>query len=291
MQPDPIKQVVLDFDGTCTQIPPVYAHYLELYLRGLNEAGFKVSPQEWQDAQAVVRAHSPEAGWMLAGCPAAPAAADPYIMADEAAKLILRQRKDARPLPNINAAAYATAVAPWRDDALDTFAAIVGRGARIIIVSNSSSAFISGRLATLLEARKDLQDKISVQSDAGKFRICELAWPDGGAISARDAARFKALPAAHQGLLQRPLYLRRGAYFEAIHRALAGDLAALSSTLFCGDVFEMDLAMPHALGARVHLVDRAAPFSTYAYERSALAACGDRGRGSVELGGVLEWFK
>ncbi|MFX6288821.1 hypothetical protein ABTF70_18660, partial [Acinetobacter baumannii] len=85
-------------------------------------------------------------------------------------------------------------------------------------------------------------------------------------------------------------YLRRGAYFEAIHRALAGDLAALSSTLFCGDVFEMDLAMPHALGARVHLVDRAAPFSTYAYERSALAACGDRGRGSVELGGVLEWF-
>ena len=63
------------------------------------------------------------------------------------------------------------------------------------------------------------------------------------------------------------------------------------AALFCGDIFEMDLAMPHALGARVHLIDRAAPFSTYAYERSALAACGDRGRSSVELGGLMEWFK
>lgn len=290
MQPDPITQVVLDFDGTCTQIPVIYERYLGLYLNGLNEGGFNVSAQEWRNAQDEVRAHSPEAGWMLSGAPAAPAAADPYIMADEAAKLILRQRKETRSLPNVNAAAYAGAVAPWRDDALETFAAIVAHGARIIIVSNSSSAFISGRLSQLLETRPDLQDKITVQSDAGKFRICELSWPDEGAMSAQDAARFTALPAAYQGLLKRPLYLRRGNYFEAIHRALAGDLGKLSSTLVCGDIFEMDLAMPFVLGARVHLLDRAEPFATYDFERCALAACRDRARNSVELSGLLAWF-
>ncbi|WP_027581892.1 hypothetical protein [Bradyrhizobium sp. Ai1a-2] len=291
MPADPVTQVVLDFDGTCTQIPAIYERYLELFLKGFNEAGFNVSAEEWLEAQEIVRAHSPEEGWMVAGSPAAPVAADPYIMANEAAQLILRQRRDTRPLPNINASAYAAAAAPWRDDALDTFSAIVTHGARIIIVSNSSSAFISGRLSLLLETRTDLQDKITVQSDAGKFRICELSWPDSGTISAQDAARFTALPVAYQGLLKRPLYLRRGAYFEAIRRALADDLSALSGTLFCGDIFEMDLAMPFALGARVHLLDRAEPFSTYDYERCALAACGSRGRNSTELHGLLEWFK
>ena len=286
----PITHVVLDFDGTCTQIPKIYEHYLELFLKGLNEAGFVVSPAEWQEAQATVREHSPEAGWMLAGCPAAPVAPDPYILADEAARLILRRRKDTRTLPNINAPAYAAAAAPWRNDALDTFSEIVERGARIIIVSNSSSAFISGRLAELLQPRQDLVGQITVQSDAGKFRICELSWPDDGAMSADGAAMFRGLPAAIEGVLSRPIYLRRGAYFEAINRALAGDMGRLSSTLFCGDIFEMDLAMPAALGARVHLLDRAEPFPTYAYEREGLDQYGERGGNSAELSGLLARF-
>jgi hypothetical protein len=286
----PITQVVLDFDGTCTQIPKIHEHYLALFLKGLNDAGFTVSPAEWQEAQATVRGHSPGAGWMLAGCPAAPVAPDPYILADEAGRLVLRLRKDARPLPNINAQAYAATAAPWRDDALDTFSEIVERGARIIVVSNSSSAFISGRLAELLKPRQDLVGEITVQSDAGKFRICELSWPDDGAISADGAAMFGGLPVAIEGLLPRPIYLRRGAYFEAINRALAGDMGRLSSALFCGDIFEMDLAMPAALGARVHLLDRAEPFPTYAYEREALDEYGERGGNSAELTGLLAWF-
>jgi hypothetical protein len=76
----------------------------------------------------------------------------------------------------------------------------------------------------------------------------------------------------------RPIYLRRGAHFEAINRVLAGDLDVLTKTVFCGDTWEMDLAMPYELGAKVHLLDRAAPFETYCYERQALVAYGDRGK-------------
>jgi hypothetical protein len=287
----PITNVVLDFDGTCTQIPPIFETYLDRYWQGLVKAGFDVSQADWRDSQAVVRQHSPGAGWMLAGCPAAPAAADPYILADEAAKLILRTRKDARPLPNINAEAYAAAAAPWRDEALETFKLLIERGVHIYFVSNSSSTFITGRIAQLVGTRKHLLSNISVQSDAGKFRICELSWPDHGAVSEQSATKFATLPAADEGLLKRPIYLRRGSYFEAINRVLAGDMGLLSNTLFCGDIWEMDLAMPFALGARVHLLDRAVPFSTYPYELQAIEACGRAGKRSSDLSGLLRWFE
>ena len=50
----------------------------------------------------------------------------------------------------------------------------------------------------------------------------------------------------------------------------------------------MDLAMPYELGAKVHLLDRAAPFETYCYERQALVAYGDRGKTSADLSGLLD---
>ena len=90
--------------------------------------------------------------------------------------------------------------------------------------------------------------------------------------------------------LKRPIYLRRGAYFEAIYSAFRGDLNLLTSAIFCGDIWEMDLAMPAALGAKVHLLSRAAPFDTYAYEMQALATCGNRGNTSADLSGLLAWL-
>jgi hypothetical protein len=136
--------------------------------------------------------------------------------------------------------------------------------------------------------------KISVQSDAGKFRICELNWDDDASVSVEAKQRFQALPVAYDEKprpeIERPIYLRRGAYFEAISRVLEGDFDALANTVFCGDTWEMDLAMPYVLGAKIHLLDRAAPFETYAYERQALAGCGLRGKSSADLSGLLDWL-
>src|SRR6266436_3538295 len=90
--------IILDFDGTCTQIPPIFEAYLDLYRKGLGESRLSVTPAEWREAQETVRKHSPKAGWTVAVCPSAPAAADPYILADEAAKLILRRRRVTTPV-------------------------------------------------------------------------------------------------------------------------------------------------------------------------------------------------
>jgi hypothetical protein len=290
-----LAHIVLDFDGTCTQIPPIFEAYLDLYCKGLNDSGLNVTLSEWRDAQATVRHHSPKAGWTLAGCPSAPAAADPYILADEAARLVLRRRGATTPVPpTIHSQAYDAALAPWREEARDTFSRLVEHGIHLHFVSNSSTTFISRRLRDLFGGDNPVTAKISVQSDAGKFRICELNWDYQAAVSAEAKRRFQALPVAYGEKLltetERPIYLRRGAYFEAINRVLAGDLDALTKTVFCGDTWEMDLAMPYELGAKVHLLDRAAPFETYCYERQALVAYGDRGKTSADLSGLLYWL-
>lgn len=291
-----ITDVILDFDGTCTQIPAIFEDYLEQYRSNFTKTVGPLSDAEWEEAQSVVRQHSPKAGWMLGGCPAAPAAADPYILADESAKFVLRQRGQKNPsIPaSINGEAYAAAAAPWREDALDTFSQLAEHGIRLHFVSNSSSAMIQERLRQLLDDDNHLSANISVQSDAGKFRICELTWDNQSALPAQAQAQFQSLPVAYIDLplkeLGRPVYLRRGAYFEAIYRSLQGDLNKLTSTVFCGDIWEMDLAMPYALGANVHLLDRTAPFETYPYEREAINSYGERAKTSENLSGLLAWL-
>src|SRR5258705_6469941 len=95
--PTIITDVVLDFDGTCTQIPAIFDDYLEQYRLKFTESVGPLAKKEWNEAQAMVRKNSPKAGWMVAGCPAAPAAADPYILADESAKFVLRRRGQKNP--------------------------------------------------------------------------------------------------------------------------------------------------------------------------------------------------
>jgi len=162
-----LTNIGLDFDGTCTQIPPIFESYLDLYCKGLNESGLNVTPSEWRDAQAIVRQHSPKAGWTLAGCPSAPAAGDPYVLADEAARLRLRRRGATILVPpSVHARAYDTALAPWRDEARDTFSRLADHGVHLHFVSNSSTTFISRRLRDLFGDGNPVTANISVQGDA-----------------------------------------------------------------------------------------------------------------------------
>ena len=188
---------MLDFDGTCTQIPEIWETYLELFFNALGDAGFNVSSAEWSEACDAVRKHSPKAAWTLAGCAAAPAAADPYMLADEATKLILRRRNDRRQAPTeINAKAYAASPAPWREEAPDTFAKLIDRGLRLHFVSNSSTVVIAGRLQELLANPSSLErqdfsaqrrGKISClrtgvgrENDAAVIRSPEAIWGAAG---------------------------------------------------------------------------------------------------------------
>jgi hypothetical protein len=91
-----MAHIVLDFDGTCTQIPSIFEAYLDLYCKGLNELGLNVRLSEWRDAQEAVRQHSPKAGWTVAECPSAPAAGDPSWLISRQAHTAAAAHKDVR---------------------------------------------------------------------------------------------------------------------------------------------------------------------------------------------------
>ena len=289
-----ITDIILDFDGTCTQIPAIQEPFLAEYLVGLNNtvfAGNQVTKQEWVDAQQLVQEHSPQAAWTFGVTPAAPAAADPYILAYESAMHLLRRKGIKMSIPgDVFSGAATLWPAPWRNEARNVLETLLQHNITVTFISNSSSVTIQNRLKELFIGNTSLAEKIFVRSDAEKYKIAELAWDTS--IPPQTAKHFKVLsPVIHPDAgIHRPVYLRRGPYFEAICTAFSNHLNRLHTTVFCGDIWEMDLAMPYALGANIHLVERAQPFETYAYELKAVLNDPKRGKISEDLHGLLTWI-
>ena len=287
-----LRYVVLDFDGTCTQIELAHGGFAASYLAILEHANGCAKgalQRAWDDAVAEVRAAAPVAGWTLHGAPStAPAGADPYILAGEATALLAR-RGALRLVPaDAYARAYASNPAPLRPELPEVLAALVERGLKVGFISNSDGAAIRGRLGDVLNADRALRDRLVVHGDAAKFKLIEI--PVGAAgPGAAHRAKFEALDGAVRAAgLARPIYLRRGAYFDALcglWRDLGASGYAIAETLVCGDIWELDLAMPRALGAAVHLIRRAPPFETYPYELAQLGSARDA---SDDLRGLVD---
>ena len=69
--------------------------------------------------------------------------------------------------------------------------------------------------------------------------------------------------------LDRAVLLRRRNYFEIIREVLAEAGSSFEELVVVGDIFELDLAMPLSLGARVGLVTSS---RTPTYERAFVTA-------------------
>ena len=126
-------------------------------------------------------------------------------------------------------------------------AGLVELGVSVCFISNSSTVKITNRLDDLLAHDPELRARISIESDAAKFSVQEIGL--GSDVSEELRSIFAKLPAGEiQQEIQRPIYLRRGRYFEALCKVWKNDASAIARTLVCGDVWELDLAMPRALG-------------------------------------------
>ena len=124
------------------------------------------------------------------------------------------------------------------------------------IVTNSDTHAVAGKIATLDHDWPGVAWLTSrVRGQARKFDVDE-AWTA--------APEALAVPG-----LDRPVLLRRRHYFEIIKRILDEAGKTFADLTVVGDIFELDLAMPLALGARVGLV--VSP-QTPAYERAFVAA-------------------
>ncbi len=124
------------------------------------------------------------------------------------------------------------------------------------IVTNSDTHAVAGKVATLDRESSGIAWLTSrVRGHARKFDVDDT-W-DG-------AASELEVPG-----LDRPVLLRRRAYHDILQEILEAAGATFADLVVIGDIFELDLAMPLSLGARVGLVatDRTPP-----YERAFVEA-------------------
>lgn len=274
----PIRCIILDFDGTFTDVEREAIPFLASYRDGLAELVGAAIDDRWAEAERTVRASPDAHGFEFEGRIVAPSHADPYILAASVARLVLAD------VPSVDAAriepalnelfrvAYATSDTVFRPDAGEVIEGVLALDRPVFVISNSATDHVCEKLRKL---DATLLDRLSVRGGARKFH---LVAPD------RADARFDAL-AETLDLpgLSRPVYLRRGRYFEALDKVFQEASVTPEDTFVCGDIFELDLALPAALGVTTHLVTRPA---TPKWERDAVEASG--GSWSEALSGALE---
>jgi FMN phosphatase YigB (HAD superfamily) len=275
--------VVLDFDGTFTDVEKESAPFLEVFRRDVadlvgSEALAK-SPS-WSELEAEIAAHPDRYGWEVGGRIVAPASADPYIRATCVAQLLFShtsQLSDPETRSTVLQALYRKAydhsASVFRPHARRAIEKLLDAGAKVYFVTNSKREKVEEKVAELLGSRAL---SVPILGDAQKFLVADPRRTD---------ARFDGLAESKHiaGLDARPLYLRRGRYFDALAKIWSETQTGPEQTLVVGDIFELDLAMPAELGARVHLLQRA---DTPAYEKAAIDALGPRGSRSDGLEGI-----
>jgi FMN phosphatase YigB (HAD superfamily) len=272
-----IECIVLDFDGTFTQVDEEAAPFVDAFRAGLREHVGEERMAGWDRAAARIEQEPERYGWEYDGVVVAPAHADPYVRCTTIGQLLLDEKgvtpgRRTEILQALYKSCYPLSLTVFRPEAKRVVEAIVQSGIPVFVVTNSATEHVRAKIDALDPVGKK---QIDVRGDARKFVLHE---PD------KAHPMFAALPerTTVQGL-PRPVFLRRGYYFEQLRKIWDETGTGPETTIVCGDIFELDLAMPARLGARVHLVARP---STPDYELRAVRGV-PGGSTSRDLGGLL----
>jgi FMN phosphatase YigB (HAD superfamily) len=297
------RYVVLDFDGTFTEVEREAQPFLRAYQEYLADVLGKDEDlvlDLWKIAEQRVRSEPHRFGGFEENGRIVAPPSDPYLRANAVARILCHRFNVLKnplvrteTLQAIFRLAYKNTATSFRADAaavLDALLAI--EGVTVAFVTNATASVVVEKLDRLGLATRGERRPIVV-GDAYKFGIGNEPLPPLRVLPERQQrtlaewnARFARVPEQLAAkYLPRPILLRRPAYFRALRDDVWGDdLAGPERTLVVGDVFELDLAFPAALGAHVHIVTRE---ETPEYELEAVLA-NERGAASPDLKGLLE---
>ncbi len=245
--------LILDFDGTMTDAEAEGAPFTAGYLADLSALTGR-SLEEVQTLAARFEAEiaaEPQAhGWIFGGHIVAPATVDPYLRIMPIARKIFdhtgcflntddRDRLLDGILYKYN---YPKTAMVFRPGALEILADLIPRP--MYVVTNSHTGAVQHKIRQL-GAQPDGPSALEllVERVFGQAKKYMLD-PDWDIVP-----ESMDLPG-----LSRPLLLRRRKYFTILDRLRQQEGAEWSDVLVVGDIFELDLALPLALGARVALM-------------------------------------
>ena len=265
--------IVLDFDGTFTHVDaeaqsytPLYREHLGWLLGAHDAAATAAFVAEWEAVDREMDAQPALHGWKdAAGRIVAPAYADPYVKS----RAISEQLLDRRGLFQGTGERLAVldylfrlgrrAVLPhFRPEAAEAVDALAATGARLFVVTNSGTEDVRQKIA---ENLRGAARHLDVRGDAKKYVLSAPGEAWAGPAQVASEQRVAGL--------ERPVYLHRPRYLEVLRGIWAETGTTPEQTLVCGDIYELDLALPAALGATVRLITRP---NTPAFEKGAVAA-------------------
>jgi hypothetical protein len=263
--------LVLDFDGTMTDAEAEGRPFREGYLddlcllagRAPGDKDILAIADEVEDELARAPANHPFL-WM--GRAVAPATVDPYLRMVPVAHAILDRYRiipDATDRGRLLGSVlykynYAKTLGHpvFRAHAGDVLRSLATTNTNTWIVTNSDTHAVAGKVAALDREVSGVAWLTSrVRGYARKFDVDDT-WTG--------APAELAVPG-----LGRPVLLRRRPYHDILKAVLDEAGATFADLIVVGDIFELDLAMPLSLGARVALVSSP---RTPAYERALVTA-------------------
>jgi FMN phosphatase YigB (HAD superfamily) len=248
-----MTMLIFDFDGTVTDAEREGLPFRKGYLEDIAIlTGRDVDEIESLAAQfeATVQAEKGQHGWMFNGHIVAPATVDPYLRIMPVARMIFdhtgtfsSEEDRSRLLDGIlykyNYQKTEIAFKPEAKSAL-----LRSQPYNTHILSNSHTDPIRHKI-DLLGREEDGSHSLDWLLDRVFGRAKKYVIDDS----------FDAVPATMSlPGLERPVLLRRKLYYDALERLREKHDVAWSSIVVVGDIFELDLSLPLAMGARVCLV-------------------------------------
>ncbi len=242
-----IKLIILDFDGTLTEVEKEALPYLASYkqdLQKLLSLSVENFENSWNDSATLIKNHPFGYGWKSDNKIVAPALADPYILCQTIANIIMdRFSLYQEPLKRIEVLDtlykdnYLKCNIVFRDQA-EYFLETLCRHFHVCVVTNSRTDTVNHKLNILL--KKPLP--ITVFGNAKKYAL---------------VSDFSEIPESlNFAGFERPVYLRRKYYHQVIQEILYQQKTHISELLVFGDIFELDLALPLYLKSQLGFITK-----------------------------------
>ena len=246
------KMLVLDFDGTITDAEAEGGPFRTGYLEDVSIlTGIPIQTVlEWaKDVEEQVASDPTQYGWKYDGHIVAPATVDPYLRMMPVARgvmdragVFLNEGDRDRLLDGIlYKYNYPKTHTVFRDNAHSVLQNLTGTST--YVVTNSHTEPVQEKIRTL-----DKQNNSTI-----------LSWLVGR-VNGRakkyilDPSFERVQDSLEVPNLNRPIKLRRRHYFEVLEQLMHSCGASWGSLTVVGDIFELDLALPLAMGSRIGLV-------------------------------------
>lgn len=245
-----LELVILDFDGTLTDIEKEAVTFVEGYkgdvtrVLGISKLELEI---EWAAAQSRIQQNLSRYGMVIDGRIVAPAYGDPILMAETIVGILLDnrslhtdERDRIRLLQQLYQDNYARMLTFFREDT-DEFLTTLKSQFNIVIVTNSNSDKVSRKLQNLPN-----HANIPIYGNAQKYWI---------------NPNWTAVPeSVKRPSFDRPLYLRRQQYWNVLQGIMKKRKLMPRQVLVLGDIYEMDLLLPEHIGVKiVYLAKQSSP--------------------------------